>query len=291
MTTSTYRKYSIEELQVLAKAVVPTPVNLVLDRETIDFLLSLNTNNRRLNSSAVESFLRSYDQIGWKSTETLCVTDESKLGNGQHRLTGLKQRNYPPGCFTTVVFGVDKESLLAIDQHSKRSATAAVKIAAGGNYGTNILAAIRHDILCNTETMSIGTASVQPSELIDRLGQWEMYAKEMPLLFHQQVVGKKSVALTSPMVLAVVHYRQRAGLEKANDFLLGFWGDKDRPASSPERKAMDFRITTTQTRGSVATSAMYRTFAWLLIAHYEGRNNPRIQEATDWGRLKTMRTR
>ncbi len=148
----------------------PTPVNLVLDKETVDFLLSLNTNNRRLSQSAVEAFLRSYDNIGWKSSETLCVTNESKLGNGQHRLTGLEQRNYPAGCCTTVVFGVDKESLLVVDQHSKRSATAAIKIAAGGNYNTNILAAIRHDILCKPESMSIGSATVQPSELIEQPG-------------------------------------------------------------------------------------------------------------------------
>lgn len=38
----------------------------------------------------------------------------------------------------------------------------------------------------------------------------------------------------------IVHYRQRAGVDLANDFLLGFWGERERPADSSERKAMDY---------------------------------------------------
>lgn len=289
--THNYKKYDIGELRRLANAKEPTPINMVLDRKTVDFLLDLNTNNRRLNPSAVDSFLRSYDKIGWKCSESLCVTNESTLGNGQHRLTGLKRRGYPAGICATVVFGVDRESMLCIDQHSKRSATAAVKIAAGRDCRKEMLAAIRFDMLCDQDAMLIGSTSVQPSELIDRLAEWETYMLEMPLLFHAQTIGTKKIALTSSMVIAIVHYRQRAGLVKANDFLRGFWGDVDRPASSPERKAMNYRLTTTTFRGHSAITSIYRLFAWLLIAHYENRKNPRLIEASDWGVLRNKRTR
>lgn len=289
--TSTYRKYSLDELRQLSNAKEPMPVNLVLDRETVDFLLNLNTNNRTLSQRVVDSFLSSYDKIGWKCTESFCVTNESTLGNGQHRLTGLKKRDYPEGICATVVFGVDRESMLVIDQHSKRSATAAVKIAAGHDCRKEMLAAIRFDMLCNQDEMMIGSSSVQPSELIDRLDEWETYALEMPLLFHIQTIGTKKIALTSSMVIAIVHYRQRAGLERANDFLRGFWGDMDRPTHSPERKAMNYRLTTTNFRGHSAITTIYRIFAWLLIAHYEKRKNPRLYEASDWGVLRNKRVR
>lgn len=289
--TGIYKKYSLEELREFLGCTEATPVNMILDKTAVDFLLSLNINNRRLNEKVVAALLRSYQNIGWKSTESFCVTLDHRLGNGQHRSTMLKRAGYPENIRATVVFGADPESILVIDQHSKRSASASVKITTGKSFSNTVMSAIRHDLLCNPQSMVLAAHGIHPSEIVDRIEEWETYALEMPLLFHAKVVGEKNVRLTAPMILAIVHYRRRAGLVKANDFLLGFWGDRDRPADSPERKAMDFRVTMTEKgRGSQASGRIYRIFAWFLIAHYEGRQNPRRQEADDWGRLKNMQT-
>ena len=263
----------------------PIPVNLILDRETVEFLLELNSNNRPLRLSAVGSIVDSIKQIGWKSTETLCVTVDRQLGNGQHRLTALKQLGYPPGIYATVVFGVDRDAILAIDQHNKRSAVASIKFATGKNYSTSFLAAVRHDMIFNPDTMTFGSDIVSPSAMTDKIDEWCQYEKEMPLLFRRQVIGTKNVSLTAAMILAIVHYRQRAGIDMANDFLLGFWGERQRPSDSPERKAMDYRVTMLTKRGTDAGSKAYRLFVRMLVAHFERRRNPRMIEAVDWGTL------
>ena len=283
-----YSTKTYQELRELANAKTPTPVNLILDKPTIRFLLDLNVNNRNLVPSVVNTLIRSIGNVGWKSAESLCVTSEAKLGNGQHRLTALEALGYPEGICATVVFGVDHDSILVLDQHSKRSAVASLKISLGQTYKPQFLAAIRQDILCNAETMSIGSRSIHTSELTIKLNEWERYRKEMPLLFHFKTVGIKLVSMTAPMVLAIVHYRQRAGVNKANNFLKGFWGEKDVAPDSPEQKAMNYRLTMNsfhQRPGSI-----YRVFAWLLLAHYEKRGNPKIREAASWGILNNIRT-
>ena len=285
--TSMYKQYGTSVLRVLLNAQEPMPVNLVLDRETVDFLLALNTGNRPLRLPAVWSIVDSIKQIGWKSTETLCVTVDRQLGNGQHRLNALKQLGYPANICATVVFGVDRDAILAIDQHNKRSAAASIKFATGKNYSTSFLAAVRHDMVFDPDEMTFRAYTIiPPSAMADKIDEWCQYEKEMPLLFHRQVIGTKTVSLTAPMILAIVHYRQRAGLAKANDFLLGFWGERQRTANSPEQKAMDYRVTMLSKRGKDAESRAYRLFVRMLVAHYEGRRNPRLIEAIDWGTLR-----
>ena len=283
-----YVKRSIDELRCWLFARQPVPVNLILDRTAIDFLLAINDNNRRLNPDNVQLTINSIKKIGWVCSETLCVTCEGRLGNGQHRLTALKQLGYPEGIRATVVFGVDSGSLLGIDQHSKRSTMASIKIEVGKSYRANFLSAIRLDIQYNPNSMSFGRMRVHPSEISEKIDDWEKYCLDMPFLVHQQTIGLKHISLTAPMILAVVHYRQRAGVNKANDFLKGFWGEKDVAPDSPEQKAMNYRLTMNsfhQRPGSI-----YRVFAWLLLAHYEKRGNPKIREAASWGILNNIRT-
>ena len=284
--TNIYKKYEVRVLRMLLNAPEPTPLNMVLDRETVDFLLELNAGNRPLRLPAVWSIVDSIRQIGWKSSETLCVTVDRQLGNGQHRLNALKQLGYPANICATVVFGVDRDTILTIDQHNKRSAATSIKFATGKNYSTSFLAAVRHDMIFNPDTMSFSSEIISPSAMTEKIAEWCLYEKEMPLLFRRQVIGTKNVSLTAAMILAIVHYRQRTGVAKANDFLLGFWGERQRPANSPERKAMDYRVTMLSKRGTDAGSKAYRLFVRMLVAHYEGRHNPRMIEAFDWGTLR-----
>ena len=284
--TNFYKKYEPHVLQGLLNAQEPTPVNMILDRETVDFLLALNTGNRPLSLRAVWSIVDSIKNIGWKSTETLCVTVDRLLGNGQHRLTALRELDYPPNICATVVFGVDREAILTIDQHNKRSTVTSIKFATGKSYSTSFLAAVRHDMIFNPDTMSFSSDIVSPSAMADKIDEWCLYEKEMPSLFRRQVVGTKSVALTAPMILAIVHYRKRTSVAMANDFLRGFWGERQRSADSPECKAMDYRVTMLTKRGTDAGSKAYRLFVRMLVAHYEGRRNPRMIEAVDWGTLR-----
>ncbi len=283
-----YRKLTLRELTQLVNSKTPTPVNVILDRETIEFLLSLNSNNRNLNPTRVRALASEIDRIGWKSSETLCVSEEAELGNGQHRLYALRSLGYPDGIKTTIVFGVDWETVLTIDQHGRRSSSASVKIATGKKHDNTALATIRCDINCNTRPnrMTIGSDPVSPSQIVAAMAAWQRYFEEMPQLLQSRKVGAVVTRMTAPMILAVVHYRRRAGVEKANDFIAGFWGDKEVTSASPELKAMNFRATFRAHSGDRSQTYQYRVFVYFLLAHFEGRKNPSTKEAMDWGRLR-----
>lgn len=282
-----YKTYSLLDLCRFTASKIPTPVNLVLDQTAIDFLLSLNTNNRTLNRHHVQSIIESIRRLGWKQTDSFCVTTESWLGNGQHRLTALRCLGYPKDIFATVIFGVDRDSVLVIDQHSKRTVAASVKLSTGKKHTNYFLAAIRHDLLMDPSpgVMSMSNDHVSTAELAEHLEKWEQYSQEMPLLFHQQTFGVKTIRLTSAMIVAVVHYRRRAGVATANHFLNGFWGIENRPAHSAENKALHFRLTSNLPHGISGSSYVYQIFVGFLLAHYEGRRNPCIKKALHWGRL------
>lgn len=117
--TSIYKNYTTDQLREFAQMKTPTPIHLVLDRDTIDYLLSLNTNNRRMSQKCVGALISSINKIGWKTTESFCVTESRQLADGQHRLVALQQLGYPENICATVIFGANTESILA--NHNMKS--------------------------------------------------------------------------------------------------------------------------------------------------------------------------
>jgi hypothetical protein len=289
MKNSIYHAYELPALCLMAQQKEPVPVNLILDKTAVDFLLSLNTNNRNVTPNHVQQLMASIGTCGWKSSETLCVTNKAVLGNGQHRLMALKELGYPASVCATVVFGVDDATILTLDQHQKRSANAAIKIRTGKSYSQTLLGTVRAAIDCSTlpGRMSIGTNGISPEQLQQHLPYWTKWFEQIPLLFSSRKIGDTKFQLTSTEALAVVQYAQRAGVDQANDFLSGFFGEKEVATDSPEHKALMFRLTSKRATGSWWQTHLYRVFVNILLAHYARKRNPRIKESLHWGVLKT----
>ncbi|MGL4594885.1 MAG: hypothetical protein ACRCUY_09175 [Thermoguttaceae bacterium] len=95
-----YQRASESELRFFSQLKRPTPVNMILDKTAVEFLLSLNTNNRSVNPERVAKLAWSIHNVGWKTCESLCVTQFSKLGNGQHRLFALQKLGFRFQIFT-----------------------------------------------------------------------------------------------------------------------------------------------------------------------------------------------
>ncbi|MGL6195262.1 MAG: hypothetical protein ACRC2T_10630, partial [Thermoguttaceae bacterium] len=242
---ASYHHLTADELIVLSQLQSPTPVNMVLDKTAVGFLLSLNTNNRNVSASNVRQLKESFCNNGWKCSETLCVTSKAVLGNGQHRLIALTELGYPAKVHATVVFGVDDVTVLTLDQHQKRSAPAALKIRTGKSYSSTLLGTVRAGICCNTNPgrMYIGTDVLKPERLQYDMPLWTVWFDKLPLLFTSRKVGTSTYKLTSAEALAVVHYSKRAGTVMANRFLNGFFGEMEVSTDSPEHKALMFHVT------------------------------------------------
>lgn len=289
MRNSTYHAYELPALRLMSQLKETVPINLILDKTTVDFLLSLNTNNRNVNTNCVQQLMASIGTYGWKCSETLCVTNKSVLGNGQHRLMALKELGYPPNVFATVVFGVDDATVLTLDQHQKRSANAALKIRTGKSYSQTLLGTVRAAANCDTMPgrMFIGRSTVPLGHLQRYLPYWTKWFEQIPLLFSSRKIGDTKIQLTSTEALAVVQYAQRAGVDQANDFLAGFFGEKEVATDSPEHKALMFRLTSKRAASSWLQTHLYRVFVYFLLAHYVRKRNPQTKQAIHWGVLKT----
>jgi len=105
----------------------PTTMNAkaeikIATKQIVDWLLSLNTDNRPLRHGYIQTLRHDIKAGNWCITnQGVGVSDEGVLIDGQHRLEALKAAGYPPVPLL-IVTGLPREARMAVDQHAKRSA-------------------------------------------------------------------------------------------------------------------------------------------------------------------------
>jgi hypothetical protein len=113
---------------------------VTLDQPLVDWLLSINTSNRKVKPSVVHAYAEEIRRGEWLVTSQgigisrngILVSDESEvlLLDGQHRLLALRECGYPP-TRSVLVWGLSKEAQLKVDTHSKRSMANILSLAIG----------------------------------------------------------------------------------------------------------------------------------------------------------------
>jgi hypothetical protein len=95
---------------------------VTLNKGMVDALLAINTKNRAVRKSVVDSYVREIQNGKWILTnQGIGISENGELIDGQHRLLAIKECGYPP-IRVVVVRGLSEDSMIAVDQHSKRSA-------------------------------------------------------------------------------------------------------------------------------------------------------------------------
>lgn len=88
----------------------------------VDYLLTLNTNNRSVRRTVVEQYKAEIAAGRWRLTnQGIGVCEDGTLTDGQHRLLAIAESGYPAVRFVLVT-GLKEEARLAVDTHAKRSA-------------------------------------------------------------------------------------------------------------------------------------------------------------------------
>lgn len=86
-------------------------------------LLALNEKNRKVNPAYVEFLVGVLDRDEWRlNGETIVLSSQFKLLDGQHRLTAIGRANKPVRSF--VVYNIEPLAQLSMDQGAKRSNSA-----------------------------------------------------------------------------------------------------------------------------------------------------------------------
>lgn len=106
---NSFRNYSISELNEMLRSDKPVSVDLILDEETVDFLLSLRNTDRPVNENQVERLAESIEENVLQTIGKMAVSD-TRLLDGLLRLLAVESLGYPESLVATVVFGADPKS-------------------------------------------------------------------------------------------------------------------------------------------------------------------------------------
>lgn len=94
---------------------------VTLDQPLVDWLLSINTDNRPIKPAVVNNYVREMLSGEWLVTsQGIGVSRDGVLLDGQHRLLAAKKAGYPP-IRTVLAYGIDKRAQIKVDTHAKRS--------------------------------------------------------------------------------------------------------------------------------------------------------------------------
>lgn len=101
---------------------------LKANKPLVDWLLTLNTNNRNVKKSHLAWIAESIEKKEFILTgQGISVSETGKLVDGQHRLMAIKEAGYPP-VELMVVTGLDDKARIYVDQNAKRSSADMLKI-------------------------------------------------------------------------------------------------------------------------------------------------------------------
>lgn len=99
------------------------------DREIVDWLLTLNTHNRRVSKPTVSAYSQDMANGNWPLVPNgIGISKDGILIDGQHRLLANAKAGYPP-VQMLIVSGLDMGAQKMIDQHNKRNMSAVFNLA------------------------------------------------------------------------------------------------------------------------------------------------------------------
>lgn len=102
---------------------------VTLDKPLVDWLLSINTDNRKVKRAVVRRYAEEIRKGEWEATsQGIGVSRDGVLLDGQHRLLALRECDYPP-TDSVLVYGLRKEAQYKVDVNAKRSAADALALA------------------------------------------------------------------------------------------------------------------------------------------------------------------
>jgi hypothetical protein len=138
-------------------------------KELVESLLAMNTANRGVRKTIVESYSRDIKAGKWKLTnQGIGVTSNGVLADGQHRLMALRACGYPP-LPILIVTGLDSDVQIVVDAHAKRSARDLLHFAFGAR--VNRSAPAIANVLIRVVKGWTGGGSTN-HELMDKIGDY-----------------------------------------------------------------------------------------------------------------------
>lgn len=258
------------------------------NRANVDFLLSLNVNNRNVKrkhkdwlKAAVKenNFLLSNQGVG--------VSSDGVLIDGQHRLTAIREAGYPP-VELVVVTGLAPELRLYLDQNAKRSTADALKIVLNHTVTSRQVSAV---------TFLMKLEMSEDGEFVYKKEKLALEAVKKKVIQHEAFVEKIQSAIgtigRAAIIAGIMDFGLRYDRDTALDFALQVGKGENLTARDPAYKLRDMlykqRGNGVARGGGLPQLIDYRQTIFCCMAFAADKKIEAVEQASNWDALPLKR--
>jgi len=247
-------------------------------KEIIDWLLSLNTHNRSIKRSHVDSLKKQISENNWFFTnQGIGVSRSGFLTDGQHRLLALKECGYPP-LKILIVLGLDEKAQAVVDTHAKRSQADVIRLLMNRTTSNQAVALINVKLMTRTDGVKFTQISGKSDtfEVADMLNNYSDVLTPLLSACGNSMRASVGAALFEYAIRYSVDHACRLG-EQIKD---GVNLDKNHPAY----RLRTWLESNKASSGPVRIQAYSNTVS-ACIAHAKGESLQLLRPASSWARL------
>lgn len=251
---------------------------LIANKQLVDWLLSLNTRNRKVKKSVVASLLDVLVKNKFLLTnQGVGVSTDGVLIDGQHRLIAIAEANYPP-VEILVITGLDPKAQSCVDIHAKRSATDVIKLILDRSVGNLAVAAVNFIKKLKISDSGFYMASKTPhlDEVAEYLDENSNYLDEI-----LRALGGHSKAA---VVAALHEYAQNYSLDAAKHLAHQIHVGEMLAQHDPAFRLRLYLSKHTSGGGAMQLETYQHTVS-ACIAHARNEKLQLLRQSTSWDRL------
>lgn len=257
---------------------------ITTDEENVNYLLSLNTNNRTIkkrHKQWLEDAVR--EEKFYLGPQGIGISTDGVLIDGQHRLTAIRDAGYPP-VQLVVVTGIDPAMRLYLDQNAKRSVADALKIVLGENVSARITSVVTFMMRVTEDEKDGFTISKGSNKL--PLDEVRKNVKKR-LRAVEEVNEATAHSTRAGTTAALVEYGEKWDLDDAMELARQVGFGENIVSGDPGYKLRDLVLRKRGRGGGGNDTQMvdYQQAVFCCIQHAHGRKIDRIERAKSWSGL------
>lgn len=245
----------------------------------VQWLLSMNTNNRPIRWSHVEWLVKAIEEGNFCLTgQGIGISKEGVLLDGQHRLIAIEKAEFKP-VDLLVVTGLDEGSQIYVDQHAKRSTADMLKLALDQTVTSKMAAIAGFMVKMRQKDGAFQLQSGKPSldEIVEYMSD---NAENLGLI--TLAAGNKT---RTGVISALYHYSQKYDANLAYALAEQIKNGEQLVKTDPAYRVRDYMMNRASQTGGSRILDDYMIGVSACVAHAQGRKMESIRGVQNWDQL------
>lgn len=251
-------------------------------KEIVDWLLSLNTNNRAIKNTHINYIRNQIKNGNWYFTnQGIGVSKKGVLTDGQHRLIAIVKENYPP-VELLLVLGLDDMAQAVVDTHAKRSQADVIRLLMNRTVSNQAIAALNVTLLIRTDGLKFSWIGGKT----DTFELSEIIADENELL--TRLFTSCGTGIRTPVMAALIEYARLYSIDYACNLGEQIKDGLNLTKDDPAYRLRDW-LAKNKTNGAATRLMAYSVAVSACIAHAKSEKLQVLRPASSWARLPKLK--